>query len=280
VSRPFNAASTRPNADGEGPAVAIHALGFRYGRGSPLVLDGLSLEVPRGAIAAILGPNGSGKTTLLHLLLGLYLPSAGSVEVFGHAPEHYSRGALSQLVGLVPQSEILAFELSVLEFVLLGRAPYLGLLDLPHASDRQVAWQALEQTGIASLAGRPVTSLSGGERQLATIARALAQQPRVLLLDEPTSHLDLGNRQRILNILRGLGDQQRTVVFTTHDPNAASAIADTVILVRDGRAVAEGSPHQVFTNDNLFATYGVPVEIVEVRGQPVVVAASPQADPR
>lgn len=255
-----------------GPALATFELEFRYRDGAPLVLRDLSITVPRGAVAAILGPNGSGKTTLLHILLGLYPASGGRVEVHGHMPAHYTRSELSRLIGLVPQSEILAFELSVFEFVLLGRAPYLALLDQPGEADRAIAWQALAQTGIDSLAERPVTSLSGGEQQLATIARALAQQPSILLFDEPTSHLDMGNRQRILSIMRSLSEQSSTVIFTTHDPNAASAVADHVILVRDGRALASGHPRDVFTAQNLSATYDVPVEIVDVRGQPFVVA--------
>ncbi len=229
------------------------------------------MDIPARSITAILGPNGSGKTTLLHLLLGLLLPTHGNILLAGRPHGQYSRRDLSQVVGLVPQDEPVTFDLSVLEFVLLGRAPYLNLLERPEERDRQVALRALATIGLTALQHRPVPSLSGGERQLATIARALAQEPLILLSDEPTSHLDLGNTQRILHILRLLGNDGKTIVFTTHDPNLAAAIADYVVLLREGRILATGSTADVLTSEYLSATYGIAVEVIQWRGRPLVV---------
>ncbi len=252
------------------PAVSLGDVSFRYDRAAPDVLHHVCLDIPEHAITAILGPNGSGKTTLLHLLLGLLSPTEGEIWLAGQPHGRYSRRELSRLVGLVPQSEHVPFDLSVLEYVLMGRAPYLNLLELPKAADRRIALQALSVTGLTPLRGRPVPSLSGGERQLAMVARALAQKPRVLLLDEPTSHLDLANKRRILYLLQELQGDERTVVLTSHDPNAAAAMADYVVLLREGRVLAAGPMDQVLTEEHLSATYGVAVEVVPHTRRPLI----------
>jgi iron complex transport system ATP-binding protein len=246
-----------------GAAIAVQQVSFRYGPSCPLVLDDVSVDIPSGAITALLGPNGSGKSTLLHLLLGLLAPGSGQIRLMGRPQNEYRRREASRILGLVPQDEHVAFDLSVLEYVLLGRAPYLDLLEKPCQEDRHTA-------GIASLEWRSVPSLSGGERQLATVARALAQQPSVLLLDEPTSHLDLANARRILHVLRSLKDAGKTIVLTTHDPNAASAIADYVILLREGKVLSSGPTVDVLTAMHLSATYGVEVDVLEFQGRPLV----------
>ncbi|NLX43353.1 MAG: ABC transporter ATP-binding protein [Chloroflexi bacterium] len=248
----------------------LRNVGFSYPHAERPALEGVTALIPTGGVTAILGPNGSGKSTLLHLLLGLLQAQQGSVLVEGRPQGSYSRRELSQRVGLVPQNETLVFELSVLEYTLLGRAPYLDLLALPHEEDRAVAWEALESVGIAGLAYRPVTSLSGGEKQLATVARALAQAPAVLLLDEPTSHLDLANARRVLQVMAGLRAQGRTILWTTHDPNAASAIASDILLMRQGRVIAQGPLAEVLTGERLTETYGVPVRVIDNGGRPLV----------
>ena len=202
------------------------------------------------------------------MLLGLLQPERGEVRLFGRPLGTRSRREASRLVGLVPQSEPVTFDLSVFEYALLGRAPYLGLLERPGAEDRACAERALETAGIAALSRRAVPSLSGGERQLATVARALAQEPRVLLLDEPTSHLDLANVRRILGVLRSLRADGRTIILTTHDPNAAAAIADDVLLLRQGHVMATGPVESVLQADTWY-TYGVPRRC-HGRGRPLV----------
>ncbi len=254
-----------PNA-----AIALQGVSFRYGPQEPLVLRDVSMDIPAGAITALLGPNGSGKSTLLHLLLGLLPAEQGQIQLLGRSQGQYTRRELSRVLGLVPQDEHVAFELSVLEYALLGRAPYLNLLELPQERDRELARQALVTAGIAALERRTVPSLSGGEKQLATVARALAQEPMILLLDEPTSHLDLANARRILSVLRALRANGKSMVLTTHDPNAAAAVADHVILLRAGQVLAAGPTSLVLTSEHLSATYGVEVEVLQVRGRPLV----------
>ena len=163
---------------------------FTYTNGKE-VLHTLSLDLREGCPTVILGPNGSGKTTLLHIALGWLKPSNGRVLLAGKPLRAYSRRELGQWMGLVPQSEHTPFEYSLLEYVLLGRAPYLHPLAMPEASDYARAQAALERVGMGELSGRSILRLSGGERQLVLVARALAQETRLLLLDEPTSHLDL-----------------------------------------------------------------------------------------
>lgn len=252
-------------------AISLKELSFGYTPTAPSVLRDVSLQIPSRSVTALLGPNGSGKTTLLHLLLGLLMPNAGHILLGGKPHDHYSRRELSRLMGLVPQNEHVTFDLSLLEYVLLGRAPYLSLLELPKEQDREIAFQALVTAGLDALWDRAVPTLSGGERQLATLARVLAQEPHILLLDEPTSHLDIKNRRRILQVLSELIDGGKTVILTTHDPNEAAAVADHVILLRDGKALAAGPTTQVLTSANLSATYEVDVEVTRVNGRLFVI---------
>ena len=253
-------------------AISLSGIEFCYAPDQPVVFQNLSLEIPAGSLTAILGPNGGGKTTLLHLLLGLLKPRAGSIHIAGQTPSQTSRRELSRIIGLVPQNEHIPFDFSLLDYVLLGRAPYLGALDQPGEDDLRCAGQALEKTGLNPLRERPVTALSGGERQLAMIARALAQNPRILLLDEPTSHLDPGNRRAVQNVLRTLATDGVTVIFTTHDPNLATMMANHVILLRSGRLLAAGPMDSVLSADLLSATYGIPVEVATLGPRRVILS--------
>ena len=255
---------------GDVAILSVSGLSFRYNGGVGDVLQDLTLGIPSGAIAAILGPNGSGKTTLLRLMLGVLRPRQGTIEVAGRPQESYSRRELSQLVGLVPQDEHIPFDFTILEYVLLGRAPYLGPLAMPGEQDTRLALEALRAAGLEGMYNRPLPNLSGGERQLVVLARALAQQPRILLMDEPTAHLDLGNQGRLLEIVRELAAGGTTVVLTTHDPNLAATLAGIAILMRSGRVLDAGPVSSVLTADNLSAVYGVPVRVLEVDGRRVV----------
>jgi iron complex transport system ATP-binding protein len=234
------------------------------------VLHDLSLEIPAGAITAILGPNGSGKTTLLRLLVGVLRPQAGAILLAGKPQDDYSRRERSRLLGLVPQDEHIPFDFSVLEYVLLGRAPYLGPLQMPGPADRQIALEALHLAGMEGMEDRLLPNLSGGERQLATLARALAQQPRVLLMDEPTAHLDLSNQGRLLQIMRDLVAGGVTLVLTTHDPNLAASVADVAVLMRGGQILAAGPAAATLTAGRLSATYDVPVRVHQIDGKRVI----------
>jgi iron complex transport system ATP-binding protein len=255
--------------------LTLSNLRFSYDKQSPAVLHELSLDIPPGTITAILGPNGAGKTTLLHIILGLFAPQAGTIVIDGKPLTSYSRRQMSRLIGLVPQSEYIPFDFSVFDFVLLGRAPYLSPLELPGDADRHIAYEALRSIGLDHLQDRPAPSLSGGERQLAMVARALAQKPRILLLDEPTSHLDLSNRDRILSILGTLAKSGVTIIFTTHDPNLVATTADYVVLLRQGAILAAGALATTLTAEHLSATYGIAVQVIRLDGQLFVVSDHP-----
>ncbi len=250
--------------------ITLSHLRFGYTADRPDVLGDLSMAIPGGTITAILGPNGAGKTTLLHLILGLLTPLGGEVQIAGRALPTYGRRELSRQIALVPQAEHIPFDFSVLEYVLLGRSPYLGMLEMPGEADYRVAQTALETLGLSALAARPVTELSGGERQMAALARALAQEAHILLLDEPTSHLDLSNKGRLLQTLRLLAGRGVTIVFTTHDPEMAVLAAHYLVLMRRGQVIDSGPLEAVLTTDRLSATYGAAVRVERIADRPVV----------
>jgi iron complex transport system ATP-binding protein len=254
------------------PLLSFQDVTFHYSPQSCPALRQLSLDIHHGTVTAILGPNGAGKTTLLHLALGWLKLQSGQVALDGRPLSTYSRGELGRWMGLVPQSEHIAFEYSLLEYVLLGRAPYLKPLEMPGSRDCQIAGRALEQVGLGGWDGRSIAQLSGGERQLVLIARALAQQPRLLLLDEPTAHLDLGNKSRLLGLLRELRARQVTILLTTHEPEVAAAVATHLVLMRDGQVLCAGLLAETCNSQWLSATYGVPVRVTEVDGRQVVLA--------
>jgi len=250
--------------------LTFHQVQFGYNRKALPVLDGLDLTLKQGCITAILGPNGAGKTTLLYLALGWLKPWAGVINLSGKPIERFSRRVLGQQIALIPQSEHIPFEYTVLEYVLLGRAPYLRALGMPSQADEKIAYGALEKVGIASLSDHSVLGISGGERQLVLAARALAQEPRLLLLDEPTSHLDLSNKYRLVQILRGLQERGTTILMTTHEPDLALAVSDEAVLMEKGRVLISGPTTEVATGENLSRIYRVPVEIIPVEGKSLV----------
>jgi iron complex transport system ATP-binding protein len=262
------------------PALAFEGLAFRYGPGGTEALRELTADIARGEATAILGPNGAGKTTLLHLALGWLAPLRGRVLLDGRPLASLSRRELGRAMALVPQSERIPFDVSVLDYVLLGRAPYLGPLESPGAADEAAALAAIARVGIGRLSDRAVTALSGGERQLASIARALAQGPRVLLLDEPTAHLDLANKARLLGLVRELAAEGTTVLFTTHEPEAAAMAATRLLLVREGRLLESGPLDELFESGRLSAAYGLPVEAREIEGRRVALWWPADAAPR
>jgi iron complex transport system ATP-binding protein len=251
--------------------ISLTDLCFSYDGRGQFILRDLSLKIAEAAVTAILGPNGSGKTTLLSLILGIRSPQQGTIRIQGRDLRDYSRSAMSRLIGLVPQDETFPLGLSVFHYVLLGRAPYRGLLESPKAEDVRAASEAIETVGLTDFSTRLVSSLSGGERQLAVVARALAQDPHVLLMDEPTSHLDLSNRSHLAALIRNLAARGVTVILTTHDPNVAARVANDAVLMRRGEVLASGPVEEVLNASNLTATYGVPVQVAQVYGKTVIV---------
>lgn len=224
------------------------------------VLHQVSLDVPKGSFCALLGRNGSGKTTLLHCLCGILHPESGEIMVDNN-PVHLVNGtARAKCISLVPQESDQIFPFTVLDLVLMGRNPHLSRFAMPGAEDEKSAWQALELLGAAHLAKRRVNQISGGERQLATVARALAQQAPVMLLDEPTNHLDFHNQYHLLYQIRKLcRDQNLTVLASMHNPNAVAAAADRVVLLEAGHAAAQGDAESVLTQKQLSRLYGMPL---------------------
>ena len=246
-------------------AIRFEGVGFAYGQRR--VLEGIEIEVSEGSVTAILGPNGVGKTTLLFLALGWLRPSEGQVVVNGQPLRSYSRRQMGQMMGLVPQTEHIPFEYSVVEYVLLGRAPHLEPLETPGPDDVDRALAALSRVGLQGFEDRRITSLSGGERELALVARALAQEPRMLLLDEPTSHLDLKNKRRMVEVIGDLASSGVTVLFTTHEPDLAAALATDLVLLHGGSVLRAGPVAETLTGENLSETYGVSVRVVEADGR-------------
>jgi iron complex transport system ATP-binding protein len=221
---------------------------------------GLDVKLEQGEVLALLGPNGGGKTTLLKTLLGILKPRDGEVAIDGRSLGAISVRERARLIAYVPQVHMPTFAFTVESVVLMGRTAHGNLFSRPSANDRAVAARTLEQFGIAHLAPRPYTMISGGERQLVLLARALAQEPRFVVLDEPTASLDFGNQGKVMREIRALAAAGHGVLFTTHDPNHALRAADRAYLLRAGARIAEGAVGAVLTRERLAELYGAPVE--------------------
>jgi len=258
-----------------GIMVRTEDLGVSYG--DTRVLEAISIAVNEGSFIGILGPNGCGKTTLLRALSRIIDPAVGTVTIDGREIAGYSIRELATVVGAVPQETAVTFDFTVEEIVQMGRHPYLGRLSSMNEEDYAICRHAMDLTNTAYLADRLITEISGGERQRVLIARALAQTPRVLLLDEPTSHLDISHQIEILSIIRGLIPQV-TVIGVFHDINLAAYFCDTVILMEQAHIAAVGTPAAVITDLNIRAVFGVDmiVRTHPLTGRPYVV---PRYDP-
>lgn len=232
---------------------------YRDGR---LVLRGVSLEVHAGQIVYLLGRNGSGKTTLMRCLSGVLRPQHGTVLVNGQSLSALSATERAKRIGLIPQAHAIPFAYTVQQVVLMGRAPHLGLFGVPRRPDVDIAEEALEAVGLLALADAPFSQLSGGQQQLVMIARGLAQQCRVLLMDEPDAHLDLNNQQRVMTVVAQLAAQGLSFVVASHVPNNALVYAHEVLLLQYGRVLASGSPAHVLTEPLLSAAYELDTEVI------------------
>jgi len=242
----------------------IKNLYFAYPDVRKCVLDNVSLSLDEGIILSILGPNGAGKSTLLNCMAGLLKPDSGEINLCGQKLNNMSFREIAQIMSYVQQTHTPAFSYSVLHFVTMGRAPKIGVFQRPKEADRQAAWDALETLGISHLANKPYTEISGGERQQATIARAIVQEPKVILFDEPTAHLDYGNQLRVLNIIKDMADRGYSVVMTTHNPDHALLLGGTVaILDRDGQIDA-GRSDQIITEERLQRVYNTKLFLLPV----------------
>ena len=250
-------------------ALAAEGVTFAYREGQP-ILRGLSLTGRSGRLTCLLGPNGSGKTTLLKCLLGQLVPSAGAILLDGRPVRSHSPRGLARLMAYVPQSPEAAFSFPVREIVLMGRFAHTGLLGLAGPRDLAIARAAMQMTQTLEFAARTLEELSGGEAQRVMIARALAQQPSVVLLDEPTSHLDIANQLMIYRMMQRVAHSwPMAVVCVSHDVNVAARFADELVLMRSGRIVASGPPSEVIRAEVLQETYEVEIDLVPVPGSDV-----------
>jgi iron complex transport system ATP-binding protein len=239
--------------------------------GGRRIVDGVSFAVEPGAWVSLLGPNGAGKTTLLRVLAGLRR-FGGSVRLAGRELAELGRREAARQIALVPQTPVVPPAMSVGDYVLLGRTPHMGVLAREGASDRAAASEALVRLELGALADRPLGSLSGGELQRAVIARALAQSAPVLLLDEPTTALDVGHQQQVLELVDELRRADGlTVVAAMHDLTLAAQYGDRIVLVDRGRVVAEGGAREVLTEERIASLYGATVRVVHGDGAPAVV---------
>ena len=242
--------------------VAVRIANLNLSYGSKEILHNISLSVQEGEFYVIIGPNGSGKTSLLKTIAGINHPAAGTLAILGKPLPDYPRKDLSQILAVVPQQAPEDFPFNVLDTVLMGRTPHLGLLEMERKEDHELAWQAMEFTDVARLADRRLDQLSGGERQRVIIARAICQQPRVILLDEPTASLDPAHQIKIMDLMaRFRTEQKTTVIMVSHDLNLAALYGDRLLLLKNGKRIVTGPPDAVLTHEQLELSYGCKMQV-------------------
>ncbi len=240
-----------------------------------IVLRDIHCEIAPGEILGVVGPNGVGKSTLVKAVSGVLPLHEGEIRIHGRLVQSLSPAERAQTVAVVPQAVQLPGAFSVLQVVLMGRTPYLGWLGREGERDWEAAWQALERAGASHLADRPVGELSGGEQQKVLIARALAQTPGALLLDEPTAHLDLKHQDEVLQLVRSLAiDEGLSVLITLHDLNLVARFTDRVALLSGGRVFKVGLPAEVLLPEDLAKVYGMEIHVTThpIHGTPLVLS--------
>jgi len=250
----------------------IEDLCFSYGRHE--VLKGVSFQAQYGQFLSVLGPNGVGKSTLFRCMLGLLSPTAGTVNIDGRPISEMSPEELSRRIAYIPQSHSPVFNYSVMDMVLMGTTARLGRFSVPGKTQEALANEALEHLGISHLRSRGYGSISGGERQLTLIARAIAQQAKILIMDEPSASLDFGNRLRVMETVKKLTGEGYAVIQSTHDPEQAYQYSDMILALHDGKVLAIGSPQNIVREDIISRLYGVDVEIASLNNDSVRVCVS------
>ncbi|VDA99536.1 hypothetical protein S1OALGB6SA_605 [Olavius algarvensis spirochete endosymbiont] len=251
-------------------AITINELFFTWPNAESPFFKNLNLRFRKGYTICLIGPNGSGKTSLMELILGWRRADSGYVGIGGRSIASIPSRERGQMMALVPQEERISFSYSVLEYVLLGRAPFLPPLASPGRDDKNYARNSLDRVGISHLIRRLLPSLSGGEKRMVLIARALVQNPRIMLLDEPVNHLDPANCERIIEILIDLKSSGITIVMSSHDPAIVLRLADQVVLLRSHETPVMGSPDKLLTSKNLSELYGVIARVVDVEGRKLI----------
>ncbi len=233
-----------------------------FGYRKDLILKKLTFHISEGEFLSITGPNGTGKSTLLRIMSGFLKPSEGSVTFMGHNLDTFDQSELAKHMAFVLQDSFINFPYTVREIVNMGRFPFLGTFQNESKDDKNIVNTAMEKTGILNMSERPVTELSGGERQRVMIAKALAQKPSVLILDEPTSSLDINYQIDILDTIKLLNrDEHITVIMVAHDINLACQYSDRLLLLSKGSVYASGSPSDVITEENIYNVFSLHVNI-------------------
>lgn len=228
------------------------------------IFSKISFSVEKGDVLCILGPNGTGKTTLIKCLNGLHDINGGEILINGENIKKLSFKEISRHIGYIPQSHVPSFPFKVLDVVVMGRAPYLNLTDSPKKEDIEIAINSLKILGIENLKDKEYTNLSGGERQLVFLARILCQQPDILILDEPTSHLDFGNQIKFLEIVDNLAKEGLSIIMTSHFPDHAFLSSNKVAIMKEKKFIDFGSPDDVVTEENLKEAYSIDVKLIEL----------------
>ncbi|MGV2918061.1 ABC transporter ATP-binding protein [Streptomyces alfalfae] len=260
-------------ADGAAGAARLAAEDVTVGYGGRTVIDGLDVKIPPGVITTIIGPNGCGKSTLLRTLTRLLKPTAGTVVLDGEDIGRLKTRTVAKKLGLLPQAPVAPDGLTVADLVARGRHPHQSWLRQWSSDDADVVEKALAMTGVADLADRPVDSLSGGQRQRVWISMTLAQGTDLLLLDEPTTYLDLAHAIDVLDLVDDLHESGRTVVMVLHDLNLATRYSDNLVVMRDGAILAQGHPRDVITAELLEEAFGLRARVVDdpVGDRPLIV---------
>ncbi len=248
----------------------LQAKGVTFSYGKKPVLDNLDFDVAKGDFIGLIGPNGSGKTTLLKLLMHILSPSKGKVLLEGRAMREMKRREISQKIAFVPQEENTNFVFSALEIVLMGRSPYLKGFQMEGDYDIEVTKKAMSITDCWQFKERDILTLSGGERKRVFIARALAQEPEIILMDEPTTHLDINHQVEIMEKMRELNEAGLTIIMVSHDINLASSFCTRLAVLKDGKIITSGKPEEIVNSKLLESVYGCRLKVFSKDNRPIV----------
>lgn len=237
--------------------IEVKSLSFGYV--DSLIINNLDLSINQGEFVGVIGPNGAGKSTLLRLLAGILRPRVGTIDILRREINSYKREELARIVGFIPQETHFSLDFKVCDVVMQGRFPHLGFFKIEDYEDRRIMQEAIARTQIEDLADKGVLEISSGERQLVVITRAIAQQPEILLLDEPTSFLDIRHQIEIMGLLRKLNHEGTTIMIVVHDLNLASLFCSRLLLINKGIIIASGPPDSIITREMIENVYGVKV---------------------
>ncbi len=242
------------------PIITVNDLAFAYPKHS--VLRGIDLSLHKGDVVSLLGPNGCGKSTLIRLMLGLIHAKTGDIRLKGKPIHSCSHKEIASHIAYIPQYHSVPFNYSVLEMVMMGRVSKLGFFAVPSADDREIAFEALRRIGIDAIADQPFGQLSGGQKQMVLLARALTQEVDTFIMDEPVSGLDYGNQIRLLELIIQLSAQGYTFLKTTHYPDHALLVSSRVVVMNGGKIIADGLPEEVITGGMIREVYGIEAELI------------------